>query len=76
MALTVSNKGKIVLTIKDSIRILPGALGKLSRYQYLELLKGNSMDQYHTDCLIVNPSVASLFQNIEITFLQKCGGGV
>ncbi len=39
MALTISNKGKIVLTIKDSIRILPGALGKLAKDWKVETQK-------------------------------------
>jgi hypothetical protein len=39
MGLTVSNKGKIVLSIKDSIRILPGALGKLAKDWKVETQK-------------------------------------
>ena len=39
MCLIVRNKGKIVLTIKDSIRILPGALGKLAKDWKVETQK-------------------------------------
>ncbi|PKY57739.1 hypothetical protein RhiirA4_479038 [Rhizophagus irregularis] len=51
IAIKVTNKGRVLLTIKDSIRILPGSLSKLAKDWGAETQKDHFPHYFWKDCI-------------------------